>query len=133
MFPDFTRVRILRVSGFYAFSIQMIPVIIMRFLPSVFTFTVEFFRVLLANSTMFTRVGSTPVNHQTRLQGNVILGRVLLIFPISRQFVVAVDGDVPHAANEASLTVDSTSNHVVRSCNESIICYGLATIQNDVT
>jgi hypothetical protein len=52
---------------------------------------------LFTNASVLARVGIAPVNHQTGLQGDVVLGRVLLVLPISRQLVVAVDGDVPHA------------------------------------
>jgi hypothetical protein len=49
------------------------------------------------------RVGSTPIHNQTRLQGDVVLGGILLVLPISGQLVVAVDRDVPHATDESSL------------------------------
>jgi hypothetical protein len=49
------------------------------------------------------RIGSTPIHNQTGLQGDVVLGGILLVLPISGQLVVAVDRDVPHAADESSL------------------------------
>ena len=45
--------------------------------------------------------------------GDVVLGAVLLFVPVRRQLVVAVDGDVSHAADEAVLAVDASADHVV--------------------
>ena len=46
---------------------------------------------------MLAGVGVAAVDHQARLQGDVVLGRVLLVLPVTRQLVVTVDGDVAHA------------------------------------
>ncbi len=82
-------------------------------LPSILTLAVKFFRRLFADSTMLTRIGSTPVKHKTWFQGNIIRWWELLIFPVSGQFIVAINGDVPHAANEAFCSIDASTDHVV--------------------
>ena len=64
---------------------------------------------------MLARIGSAPVKHEAGFQCNVIGRRELLILPVAGQLVVAVDGDVPHAANEAFRSVDAAADHVVRS------------------
>ena len=67
---------------------------------------------------MLARIGSAPVKHEAGFQCNVIGRRELLILPVAGQLVVAVDGDVPHAANEAFRSVDAAADHVVRSSGE---------------
>ena len=88
---------------------------------------------MFTNSSVLARVGSTPVNHHARLHTQVILGRHLLVLPISGQFVVAIDGDVPHAADEALLAVDPAADHVVGSCGDiqDPFCFGLLVVDGE--
>ena len=67
---------------------------------------------------MLARVRVAPVHQHARLQPDVVPRRELVGLPVARQPVVAVDRDVPHAADEATLPVDAAAEHVVRAGGE---------------
>jgi hypothetical protein len=55
---------------------------------------------LFAGSSVFARVGSTPVNREAGIKCDLIQRRILIRVPIARRLVIAGDRDLFHATDE---------------------------------
>ena len=88
--------------GYFSFQ-HLVTLARLKYLPGVFTLAVELFGRLLADAAVLAGIGVTAVDNQAGLQRNVVLGGVLLVFPVARQLVVAINCYVTHAAEIISL------------------------------
>ena len=77
---------------------------------------VELVGGLFTNTPMFAGVGRAPVRDVAGLEDDVILAADLLVLPIRRQLVVAVDGDVSHAPDEPVGAVDAAAKQIIGAC-----------------
>lgn len=66
--------------------------------------TDKFVRSLATDPVMFARIWIAPVDHLTGIKNYFILAAKILGGPVSWQFVIAINADHSHAANEADVT-----------------------------
>lgn len=60
----------------------------------------ELHRVLFADAVVLAGARVAAVGHAARIEHDLVFAAVLLLGPVGGEFVVAVDGDAAHAADE---------------------------------
>lgn len=72
------------------------------------TIAEEFARCLSTNARVLARIRITAIDHVTRIEYNFALATIFLFLPIGRQFVIAVNGNCSHTANETVFRFTAT-------------------------
>ena len=67
---------------------------------------------------MFAGIRVTTVNHLTCVEDHFALAAKLFVFPVEWTFVVSIDVDLPHAADEARRFRHSAADQITGACPE---------------
>ena len=83
--------------------------------PGVLTLTEEVLVVLFAHAAVLAGVGVTSVCHAARVNDDILVHNLLSHLPGGRGFVLAINHNPPHAADEAGVTIETPANAVICS------------------
>ena len=84
--------------------------------PSILTLTEKVLVVLFAHAAVLAGVGVTSVCHAARVNDDILVHNLLSHLPRGRGFVLTINHNPPHAADEAGVTIETPANAVIRSC-----------------